>query len=77
MVNREDMFSHSAAQIKCVLIERVQVKTFGILGDYLQVKPENAIGESESTAHTDMRICCLPANNSKINVEKTNNELCS
>ena len=40
-------------------------------------KTEDAIGESESTAQTDTRICFLPTNNSKINVKKTNNELCS
>ena len=40
MVNREDRFSRSPAQIKCILIERVQVKRFGILGDYRQVKPK-------------------------------------
>ena len=40
VVNREDRFSRSPAQIKCVLIERVQVKTFGILGDYGQAKPK-------------------------------------
>ena len=42
-------------RLKCVLIEHVQVKTSGILGDYQQVT-----GESEST----LLICFLPTNSS-------------
>ena len=45
MVNREDKFSRSPAQTKCILIERVQVKTFGILGDYRQLKPKTPLAK--------------------------------
>ena len=41
-------------------------------------KTEDAIGESESTAQTDTRIFfCDQTTQIKINVEMTNNELCS
>ena len=69
------MFSHSAAQIKCVLIERVQVKIFGIPGDYRQAKPKTPYAKVKVQHKlTRVFVFCQQTSQVKVNVEKTNSE---